>query len=516
MKHRVIARTVLLLSVLLSTSRCPAEKYIYGKYETWLTPSPELQLYIEGLDDRKGVGRIFVPAMTSGADEPLYAVFQDGELIGEENTGSSFFLKPGSYTVVLGTGVMDQRIRQDVVVGREQTVIIQPEWGAVTFEVIDELRTYQKQDLQIFRVESAESYGIIPAINPELGEHLQTLLLSPGLYKIVSRGRDFNTYINFTTLLLEPGRYTPYTIVIDSKTGNFIGAGILRSSERMRQRRNWNMFGAVHGNVNLTSENDEFSKKVKTNISLLGQLDTRLLYEKLPHYYLAKNLLELGAQRQEGAGWQINQDRLSLKNTYVYYILNWLGGYGRFEATTHLFEKSVRFDDPVDVLMLDEAGDTLRVRKGVKTVRVEPVFYPLDLKEGLGVNVTPLRTFKARLSLRCGLGYWQTYNRDDCFGVTDVNTVFQRKGDSFLKGLETALVSNLVLLNNLSMTTEVDVLLSFEGKLEMKKLELENFISLIIFKNVTLEHTLRLTRDPNVDHTLQYHFLSVRLSYYLF
>ncbi|HHE46780.1 MAG TPA: hypothetical protein ENL08_03635 [Bacteroidetes bacterium] len=514
MKER--APTILVCHLLLLLAATgQAEDLSIEKQKTWLAPSPETQLYIEGLDDRKGMGRIFVPAMTSGASEPLYAVFQGGELIGEQNTGSSFFVKPGRYTVVLGTGTLDQRIRREVDIKREQTVFVHPDWCALTVEVIDEVRNYYKQDLQIFRIESLESYGLISAINPELGEHLQTLILRPGLYKIVRRGEDINTYVNFTTLLLEPGSYTPYTIVSNSETGDFIGAGILASRTQLRQRRNWSIYGALHGNVIVTAANSVSSDKVKTNLSLISQLDNRLLYDKFPHYNLASNLLELGALRQEGAKFQINQDRLRLKNTYVYYLLHWLGGYTRLEATTHLFETTYRFDNRRNVTFLDLSGQTIAVENNVDEVRMEPVLYPLELKEGFGVNVTPIKTFIAHLNLRTGLGYWQTYNKDVFRQDSEHDTLFHRIPDNFPQGLETALISNLSLLKNLSVTTEIDVLFPFTKDNQIT-LDMENFITLRVTKNVAIEHTLRLKRSAELTHTLQEQFVSVRLSYFLF
>ena len=437
MKFRIRFLAIILL-LLSRTNTCLPAEISDDKIRTWLTPSPNTQIYIEGMDDRKGLGRIFVPAMTSGADEPLYAVFQDGELIGEENSGSSFFVQPGVYTVVFGTGTLDQRIRRVVNVRREETIILNPDWCALTIEVIDEVRNYQKQDLQIFDVKSAQSYGILPAINPELGEHLQTLILPAGLYKIVKRGEDFNTYVNFTTLWLEPGTYTPYTVVIEEETDNFIGAGILATTGQSIQRRNWSIYGALHGNVILTGANDASSKEIKTNISLISQLDNRLLFDKFPHYYLSNNLLELGALRQEGAKFQISQDRLRFKNTYVYYILGWLGGYSRLEAKTHLFETTLRYDERKNVVLLDEA-DRPHIQFGINKVQLEPVLYPLELKEGIGVNLTPLKTFIAHLNLRTGLGYWQTYNKDVYSQDPDVDTLFHRISDSFPQGLENAL-----------------------------------------------------------------------------
>ena len=496
------------------TNHCDAETHT-GKTETWLLPSPDIQLYIEGMDDKKGLGRIFVPAMTNAADEPFYAVFDGDNLVGEQNMGSSIFLSPGTYTVVFGTGAVEQRLRKEVTIDRGESVIIEPDWSALTIEVLDKQRNYHKQDLHVYQQETSESYGIVPAINPELGEHLQTWILKPGLYKIVKRGEDFHTYVNFATVYLEPGSYTPFTVVMDSLTGGFVGAGILSTSAQLSQRRSWKLYGALHGSVIFNAHNDASDKDYQIDLTTLVQVDNRLTYDKFPHYYLSNNLLELTAIKQEGESFDINQDRLQLKNTYVYYLLNWLGGYSRLEIITHLFPRYYRFDRNRQIIYrrLDGSEET-RIND---QIIVDPVLFPLELKEGIGINLTPLRSFIARLSIRTGLGYWQTYNNDVYRQDTNVDTLFRRTENSFPQGLESSLISNLALLTNLTLTTEVNVLFPFDQRARVVA-DLENFISLRLAKNVTIEHTLRLKRDPDpaIKHLLQEQFVSLRFSYFLF
>ena len=485
------------------------------EYSSWLAQPPQAQLYAEGLDDRKGVGRIFVPVMTNPSNEPIYAVFKGDSLVGEQAMGTSFFLLPGSYAVVLGTGNLEQRIRREAEVRREETVILEPNWSALTVETIDEVRNYQKQDLQIYRVENAESFGIIPTINPELGEQLQTLILRPGLYKVFRRGDDFNTYVNFTTFILEPGTYTPMTIVVNSESGNFMGAGILNLQSQLQQRRNWKLFGAIHGSVMFTSANKATSSEIKDNLSLLAQLDNQILYDRLPHYLLSRNLLEIGALRQQGATSIINQDRLQLKNTYIYYLVKWLGGYSRFEVATHLFPTDYEFDSPDPVAFFDLNGNLVKSRFGVTRVRTAPAFFPLQLKEGLGANIAPLRSFIARLSLRAGLGFWQIYNRNVYSQDEKIDSLFRRVKDDFPRGLESSVLSNFALLRNLTITTQLDLLFPFEAH-KKTLIDLENYISLGVTKNVTVEHTLRLRQDPSIAYAIQEQFITLKLSYFLF
>lgn len=492
----------------------PSSSSVSRKTDTWLSPTPAEQIYIEGKDDQKGMGRVFVPVITSAANEPNYAVFQDNVLIGERSMGSSFFLTPGEYTVLLGTGTLEQRMIRQVDIHRGQTVILEPDWCALTIEVIDESRNYDDNvDLQIFRIESLESYGIIPAINPELGEQLQTLLLEPGLYKIVERGKDINTLVNFTTVLLESETYTPFTIVVNSQTGDFTGSGILASYSQLKQRRNLRIFGAIHGSVNLTAKNDGSTRNVKTNFNVLSQVENRILYDKLPHYYLSNNLLELGALRQQGQAFQKSQDRLQIKNTYVYYVMKWLGGYARFEVTTHLFPTIARFKEGKDVILKNFSGNETR-KTNIDELQLEPSFFPFGLKQGIGANITPIRTYKVRLNLRTGFGFRQIYNYD-VYQLESEN-VYKRIPNNILRGLETSIVSNISLLRNLAVTTEFDVLFPFGSSEKDPVIYLENIASLGITRNVSIDHNFRLSRIPDLDWVILDQFVSVRISYFIF
>ncbi|MBM3329872.1 MAG: hypothetical protein FJY67_10460 [Calditrichaeota bacterium] len=496
------------ISLVARLNAAPAPPAVEG----WLQPPPQEQLYAEGFDDQKGMGRIFVPAMTNPNSEPPYAVFLGDLLIAQQNTGSSAFVSPGTYKVVFGTGTIEQRIVKEVTVRREETVIIEPDWGALTIEVIDESRSYFSHDLQIFRVSSAESYGVIPAISPELGEQMQTLILAPGLYKIVKRGRDFNTFINFATVYLETGNYTPFTLVIESTTGNFTGAGILAQSNVLRQLANLRGYLAIHGNMVLNSDN-RTSRSPRTDISVLAQVENRLIFDRFPHYYLSNNLLDLGTQKLHNTQFTIKPDRLQLKNTYIYYLLKWLGGYSRLDLGTHFLPVTSVYDRPVNVTFHNEGGRVMRYLRGVQRAETAPAFFPLELKEGVGVNLTPLRSYNARLSVRSGFGFRQSVNKD-VYQPTDVDTVFKAVPDINQRGWEASLVSNFTFFQNLGLTTELDVLFPI-GAQDDPVIDLSNFVSFALTKNVTLEHTFRLKHDRTLyTYNIIEQLISVRLSYY--
>lgn len=482
-------------------------------YNTWLMPPPNLQLYQEGKDDFKGMGRIFVPSIVSPLTEPLYAVLNEaGELIGQQNMGSSFFVSPGTYQVIIGSGSLEQRIVKRVEVGREETVIIEPEWAALTVEVIDENRNWVLQDLQIYSLESAITYGIIPAVNPELGEQIPTLLLPPGLYKIVKRGADFYTYINFATVALEPGVYTPFTLVIESSSKNFAGAGVQSPLAKSLQLRNWRTYAILNGNIVLNSDNQE-EKKFNTDLALFSQIENRFVYDRFPHNYQTKGLVELGTQKLRHTQFTIKPDRLQLKNTYIYFFYRWIGGYARLDGITHLFSTTIQYSDKRRVYRYDRDRSLIDSLERTEFT-YQPPFYPLELKEGLGVNITPISSYILKLSLRGGFGYRQSFNRG----------VYKEKGENhfyqvphlFQRGFETSLLSFLALPFNLSITTELDALFPLQANGE-PVIDLSNHTSLLLTKRVSLDHILRLRKDRTLySYNLVEQLVSVRLSYYLF
>ena len=89
----------------------------------WTAPPPSVQLDREALDDRMGLGRLFLPVMSESRSEPFYAVFSGDEKVGEMPMGSSIFLKPGKYTVRYGSGTREQMMSAEVDIHPEQKSI---------------------------------------------------------------------------------------------------------------------------------------------------------------------------------------------------------------------------------------------------------------------------------------------------------------------------------------------------------------------------------------------------------
>ncbi|UCE08385.1 MAG: hypothetical protein JSW07_10345, partial [bacterium] len=63
---------------------------VYGQQQkqyNWIAPPPKVQMDMEAMDDIKGLGRLFLPAMTNPDFEPIYTITQKDTIIKEQKMG---------------------------------------------------------------------------------------------------------------------------------------------------------------------------------------------------------------------------------------------------------------------------------------------------------------------------------------------------------------------------------------------------------------------------------------------
>ncbi len=487
------------------------------KQYNWIAPPPKVQLDMEGMDDIKGLGRLFLPAMTNPDFEPVYTVYQGDSIIKSQKMGNSVWLRAGTYTISFGSGNLDQMMKKVIDIQAEETRIIEPDWSGLTIRIIDEAREWLKEPYELFRLPEREAYGIGYGADEQLGEKLMTWLLKPGLYKIVKLGEHVNTYVNFATVRLLPGELTQYTIVLDSETKNFRGAGVLEFGTESRKIKNWSLFSALYGSFTLNRANDVTSKEKRTSMAFVAQLDYNIKYSTPRHYFLARGLMEEGwnMQRKQST-FRSYLDNVRLKNLYVFYFLDWLGFYGRFFVETDLFRTTIFYDEPKTIALFDEQGTLKETQTNVRKFVASPNFSPLILKEGIGINLLLLKSLRANFNVRAGMGYrqninWKLYAQDE-----GDETKFIRKPSSYLQGPEAAFIGNLRIFKNMTITSELDMLFP-SGTNEELVYDWENNFNLRVSKNISIDYTLRFKRDQSIVPYVQTEqILLLRYSYILF
>jgi len=488
-----------------------------GQEFKWIAPSPQTQLDMEAMDDVKGLGRLFLPAMTNPDFEPVYTVSVNDTVIQFQKMGRSVLLRPGMYTITYGSGTIDQLMKKTIDIKAEETRILQPDWSGLTIRIIDEARDWLKEPYELYRLPEAENYGIGYGADEQLGENLQTWILRPGIYKIIKLGEHVNTYVNFATVRLVPGELTQFTIVMDSETKNFFGAGILELGAEAKRIKNWNIYSALYGSFTLNRANDVTTKKQQTSMAFVAQLEYHIKYSTPRHYFLARGLMEEGWNKQrQQSSFRSYLDNIRLKNLYIYYFLSGLGIYSRVFVETNLFKTTYYYDEPKTAELYDEQGNLFETRYNVDKVVVSPNFSPLELKEGIGFNLVLKKSLRANFNIRMGMGFRQNINWK-LYAQSETNdTIFNKKISTYLHGPEASLIGNYRIFRNMMITSELDMLIPSGGNNKLVY-DWENNINVRLSKNFSIDYALRIKHDTSITSYTQYEqILLLRYSYILF
>ncbi len=494
-------------------------------YDSWLKPPPSEQLDLEGIDDQKGVGRVFVPAMTDPENEPFYFIYKKNKLIKNSRMGTSSFLLPGLYTVRYGSGDVTQLMSQTIQIYKENVTYPKINWSGLTIKLIDENRNSIDNRYEIFRMNNAESYGFGYGAREEVGEHLSTWILQPGTYKITLNGQSFNTYIDFTTVELVKGELEQLTIVVDSESGHLIGAGILNQEENILLNTPSKLSTALHLNANANSDNSTDKNHSSTRISLIGQLDNKYIYEKDPFHIISKDLFDLGVSKETDTDFRISTDNISLRNTGLYYFSRFFGSYMRIDLQSHFFKEKVYSQNGDNFMKLSASGDTLQTYQNIKSLDVKPPFYPISIKEGLGFNFRILNHPQANLNIRSGFGMRQDVYRNVysfLHTIHDENSpynnynVYQQNKSNYQEGIEISLLGNFQILRDVSYNTNADILFPFD-KESSKSVDWEQTVNLKLFKYLSVDYRLNISYNKDVsDWFVLNQNLFLRVTYFLY
>jgi hypothetical protein len=487
------------------------------KQYNWISPPPKQQLDQEAFDDIKGLARIFLPVMTSSDFEPVYTVLQHDSTIKVQKMGKSTFLRPGKYTIKFGSGTLNQMISRTISIRAEETRIIDPDWSGLTIRIIDEARNWLKEPYELFRLPSGEAFGIGYGADEQLGENLQTWILQPGLYKIVKLGEHANSYINFATVRLLPGDLTQFTIVMDSDSKNFAGAGILESEIEKRSLSNWSTYGALYGSFTLNRANNVSSRDEQTSMAFVAQLDFNLKYSTRRHFFLSRGLIEEGwNMQQQQNSFRSYLDNMRFKNTYIFYFFSGLGFYGRFFLETNMFRTIYYYDEPKTVLLYDAKGNLKKTKLTVEKLIVAPNFSPIELKEGMGINYSLIRSLRANFNVRFGMGYRQNINYKLYAKDSVADTAFYEKNSVHLRGPEASVLGNYRIFRNMMITSELDMLIP-SGSGNQLVYDWENNLNLRLSKNISIDYTIRIKKDPSIiSYKQTEQILLLRYSFILF
>jgi ABC-type uncharacterized transport system auxiliary subunit len=496
--------------------------------------------YQEGVT--AGTGMLLMPSLTKSDNEEYYYIIDN-----EQNTivgrfGEVKSLPKGKYTLRFGSGdISQQMVIKDVNIYPRYRQIIEPTWGCLIVEIIDKNRNYAKVNYEIFSIKSGESFGSEFPADEAVGEQDKVWVLKPGIYKIVINNEPFNTYTNFTTVQIDANKSKQLTIVVDTDDeGNpldMVGAGILEDIGSGKDLSKSSYSHAIHANLNLYSDNsvnkDEQIYSITTNI----QYDSHFQYDNYPYHYTLKTLLEEGATKTTDTDLRKSADELDIRNTILYYLFEEIGFYGRLDFNTHLINDYVYLGKGVDYVKFssDEELEEFHAAEENESLEMKKnsSFFPLEMKQGFGINLQLLNGSNTNLSLRGGLGFRQDLNKDVYSTLAEDSNLAQQDTiagydltnankyialeNNFTEGTEISAVANFKLPVDLSYSTYAEILIPFD-KEESVSTEWENSFDLRLFKYVSLNYKLKLSNKPSElgdDYWLTEHSLFLRISYFI-
>ena len=477
-----------------------------------------------------GKGLLLLPAITRTDNEPHYKIIDKYGYEQSGKMGTAIPLLEGIYSIQYGSGKANQLMEQDniKVVPRYKT-IIEPDWGCLIVDIIDEKRNFTKVRYEVFDLEDGESFGSEFPAEEEVGEQEKVWVLKSGIYKVTVNNEPFNTYRDFTTVYVEKGKVQKLTIVMktdeEDNPTNMAGAGVLEESFLEASLANLKFSSAIHCNVNINSNNEVDKDNPETTITFNTQLENYLIYDQDPLHYTMKNLIEVGTSKTTDTDFRLAADDFDLKNTFIYYFLKDVGFYSRFDVNSHFFPEKSYNSDKFYYTKIDKDNN---VADSVFSdeIEIKSSLFPLVLKEGIGINYRILNFSRANLSLRAGFGIRQDINNDfyqlasesTWFDSQEIEHRTYNEMESESKtGTEVSLVGSFQLPFNLTYSTNADFLFPF-SKDDDYSMEWENVINLKLFKYISLDYKLKLENkipETGDEYIVEKHSLFLRVTYFL-
>lgn len=457
---------------------------------TWVAPPGRVQWQQDPTRIPPGKGMLFVPMMTSSRNEPLYQVFYGERKVASASPGTPVVLAPGNYQVLIGSGTVTQMIKKTVKIAEGRTTLLEVDWAGLIINVIDESRTAVKESYELFEDRHQENYGVGFGIEEERGEAVKTWLLPAGDFTLVKVGDNAATTRKFS-VHLSPGELSQRNLVVkDNAFVGFYQPSVLLGGpqEARKLKTQWILSGSPQfTNARNTSQD-------LSSVSLAVQAFNRTTYNSKRHYATLRLIAEEGATREGNDSFRKSVDRFELRATYIRRLSRRLGPYLRGVLNTKFFTTDVRFETPRDFYKLRATGaiDTLRQ---VREVSLDPPFYPLQLREGMGINSQLCRSFPLNMDLRFGWGARQTYVSDafQLQGEPRTATTALELVQARSTGFEALLITDARLGRYLSLDSEFDILLP-RSSVDSWVFSWENRWRIILTSFVNLDVVMDLNR----------------------
>ncbi|MBN1967788.1 MAG: hypothetical protein JXR48_02195 [Candidatus Delongbacteria bacterium] len=489
----------------------------------WIAKDSKRQLIEEGVDDHIGMGRIFIPVMTKKSwEEPVIRLFRRDNsynynaVLKQKAMGESIFLEPGNYRLIFGSAIeQEDMIQKEFNIVAGETKILEPDWGCLLVKVIDENREEQRIGYEIYHLDQEISLGSKYSRDAtDYERQLDTWIIKPGKYKIVKAGEPYNTIINFTTFQLETGELKQLTIVVDSKTKEFKGAGEIKDQDvNQSQLTGWKEMFTIKGSLSFNSDNLDNEDDSNSEVEFNGKIKNQLRYDIRPWFINLIQTIETDMSKVNEDDLKLTNDKFEVANTLIYYFTSIFGVYGDLTMKTEIFSNNIYYGSARAVRKISSDGEVEEINDD--KVEVSPALFPMTTSEEIGLNLLLLDRPSANLYVRSGLGLEQTYNKDVFEKVETIDDVdiYEEIANKSITGMVFKAGADIRLFNNLNYTGEARFLKSFENESEYN-FEWENNFVFNIFQYLALEYDLDFKFSDQKDYLAWNHGMKLEFSYY--
>ena len=510
LRQALIAAAALLLATpSLTTAQQPAD--LNQALYRWTTPTPADQLAADATVVPSGMGALFVPAMTNGIDEPEILVYQGDQRIASGPTGRRIVVAPGSYMLRIGSAPLNQMVTVPAEVTAGNTTLVPVRWGALVVEVVDENNVPHRGSYELIQVSDRQPYTVGFGADTLLGERIRTLLVGPGLYRIVRPGSNYRARTDFSTVLVPEGGVVYYKLVLDPDDGQLLGAGVVPPEELgiVTDPSGWSRMYSIGIGVPFTATSNVVGVANQTSIGTTVTFDYYVRYDKDKNYFSSifeaeEGFIQIDPQDQEPLPLQKTSDRLRLDLLYTRFSTPRLGPYVRFGLLSNVFESNVLVTEPTVVVKQNlDGSQTTELVAANEDFKVSGAFAPLLLREGAGANLRLVRSRVASLDWRVGLGFRQNqYNGAYVQESAEqgLQTYFEQE-DFNQTGLETTIVGD-VRLRRLLLNTNLDLFGDFD-EFDAPTVDWRNTFSYRLTGALSVDYRVDILDQPQVTADTQ-------------
>ena len=492
----------------------------HGGSHTWNALPPSRQLEQDDQLPPVMMGGIFVPSMTGGINEPKYQIQDDeGKLIKEAYMGTTAYVPPGDYSVVVGTLVADDRPEYDVHVVDGNVTLVPVEWSGLVIRVVNDRSTTIRGNYEIVSLPERNYIGLGSGALINEGERLTTWLLWPGKYMIISAGEGYQARKNFITVTLKPGELSRVTLVLDEDTGDILGGGEIETVSAEDENRWWWAGVLVGGSVRFNRVDNVVGKANGQVLDLSVFLESYFTLGLHKHYLYTRLNAEIGGLiRFEDRPFISTVDNLKFELLYTYRLVDWFGPFARFSFESNMAPAYQELTTPHTVIKHDSNGAVVSEKQDQLDVKLSPPFSPIRLNAGIGGRFDLAFGAWFKMSSRIGVAYRNLIIRDLYIVLNDEDDVITLVplDNTSQFGFEAALALDLTPIQWFTLKIDASLLEPFKDW-DKPILDLDVDAAIRLSSIASLSYTLRLNYDVSLIDKVQIdQYIQLRFSYKIY